>query len=85
CVLVGENVSTEFVRRSLASVVDLVVFIKRSGGSRRVQEVIAVDDRLTDDAFATTALYEWEEGQLRWTGRRPLDADVYAAAGMGWS
>ncbi len=82
CVLAGENVSTEFVRRSLASVVDLVVFIKRSGGSRRVEEVIAVDDRLAGDLFATTPLFAWEDGELRSAGHRHHDADMPMAAGV---
>jgi pilus assembly protein CpaF len=84
CVLAGENVSTEFVRRSLASVVDLVVFIKRQAGLRRVEEIVAVDPRLADDVFTTTLLFAWEDGELRWTGRRPHDGELYAAVGMRW-
>lgn len=81
CVLAGENVSTEFVRRSLASVVDLVVFIKRRGGSRRVEEIIAVGDELAGDSFATTPLFAWEDGELRPPGSRPRDTDVHMATG----
>jgi Flp pilus assembly CpaF family ATPase len=82
CVLAGENVSAEFVRRSLASVVDLVVFIKRQAGLRRVEEIVAVHPRLTDDVFTTTTLFAWEDGELRSTGSRPQDAELYTAVGM---
>lgn len=84
CVLAGENVSTAFVRRALAAVVDLVVFIRRHGSERRIEEVAAVDPGSGPDVFATDAVLAWQDGELQWTGRRPHDHGVYEQAGMGW-
>jgi pilus assembly protein CpaF len=45
CVLAGQNVVVDYVAASLASVVDLVVFLRRRPTSRVVEEVIAVKGR----------------------------------------
>ncbi|MFQ5948695.1 MAG: ATPase, T2SS/T4P/T4SS family, partial [Acidimicrobiia bacterium] len=84
CVLAGQNISVEFVRHTVAMVTDLVVFLRRSGRERRVDEIAAVPTRLSDDAFTTQTLFRWEEGTLRWTGLRPVDAADYERAGMEW-
>jgi len=84
CVLAGENVALEYVRRALASVVDLVVFIKRHGAMRRVEEIVSVDPQLANDVFTTTQIFGWEGGELRWSGTRPHDASHYDMAGMRW-
>jgi len=51
CVLAGENVVVEYVRAALASVVDLVVFVRRTPEGRRVEEVVTVGDTLEDGEF----------------------------------
>ena len=83
CVLAGENVSIPFVRRTVAAVTDLVVFLQRTGRERRVTEIAAVGDQLDADVFTTHTLFRWE-GTLQWTGRRPPADDVYRSAGMEW-
>ncbi len=72
-VLAGENVSIPFLRRTAASVVDLVVFLRRSPEGRRVEEVLAVPEQHDPDVFTTERLYAWDGSALRWhgsTGRR---------------
>jgi pilus assembly protein CpaF len=48
CVLAGENVPVAFVRGALASVVDVVVHLKRSNTNRYVNQIARVD-RLGED------------------------------------
>lgn len=42
CVLAGSNVSIDYVRSALAAVTDLVVFLRRGPGGRRVEEVAQI-------------------------------------------
>lgn len=56
-VLAGENVSIAFLRRTVASVIDLVVFLKRSGGGRFVDEILEVPTQHDPDVFTTRTLY----------------------------
>ena len=67
-VLAGENVSIPFLRRTVASVVDLVVFLRRSHELRHVQEVLAIPDQQDPDTFTTEAMYRWDGSELRWVG-----------------
>jgi pilus assembly protein CpaF len=57
CVLAGENVVTEYVRSALASVIDLVVFLRRLPTGRVVQEVAVVADRLLHGEFDIDLTY----------------------------
>jgi len=57
CVLAGENVVTEYVRSALASVIDLVVFLRRLPTGRIVQEVAVVADRLLHGEFDVDLTY----------------------------
>ncbi len=82
-VLAGDNVSIPFVRRTVAAVTDLVVFLRRDGRLRRVEEIAAVPAQLHGDVFTTVPLFRWD-GELAWTGARPEDDEHYAAAGMEW-
>jgi pilus assembly protein CpaF len=84
CILAGENISTTFVRRAAASVTDLVVFVRRDGAHRRVEEIAAVPDQLNPETFTTTTLFRWEGEALRWTGQRPPSSSEYESAGMEW-
>ncbi len=43
CVLAGQNVLVDYVRGALAAVTDLVVFLRRTSGGRRIEQVIAVE------------------------------------------
>lgn len=68
-VLAGQNVSIPFVRRTVASVIDLVVFLKRNGRQRVVDEIAAVPAQLTDDLFTLDTRFRHSDGQLdqtRW-------------------
>jgi pilus assembly protein CpaF len=57
CVLAGENVAIPFVRRAVAAVIDLVVFLRRSGTGRRVEEIVSVPEQLETGIFTTETLY----------------------------
>ncbi len=68
-VLAGQNVSIPFVRRTVASVIDLVVFLRRNGRQRVVDEIAAVPAQLTDDVFTLDTRFKHSDGQLdqtRW-------------------
>ncbi|MEK7252419.1 MAG: ATPase, T2SS/T4P/T4SS family [Actinomycetota bacterium] len=57
CVLAGHNVVVEYVRDALASVTDLVVFLRRTPEGRRVDQVLEVDG-WDGSAWRHQALYE---------------------------
>jgi len=44
CVLAGHNVIVDYVRDALASVTDLVVFLRRTPEGRRIDHILEVDD-----------------------------------------
>lgn len=48
--LAGQNVSIDFLRRTIASVVDLVVFLRRTPSGRRMEELVEVTPEA--DGFA---------------------------------
>jgi pilus assembly protein CpaF len=56
-VLAGENIVTEYIRSAIASVIDLVVFLRRLPDCRVVEEVVHVGDRLLQGDFDTDTLY----------------------------
>ena len=56
-VLAGDNISIPFLRRTIASVIDYVVFLKREADSRYVEEVLAVPDQLAADVFTVESVY----------------------------
>jgi pilus assembly protein CpaF len=63
-VLAGQNVSIPFVRRTVASVIDLVVFLRRVGRMRIVEEIAAVPSQLTDDTFTLQTRFRRSDGHL---------------------
>jgi len=68
-VLAGQNVSIPFVRRTVASVIDLVVFLRRVGRRRIIDEIGVVPDRLDDDTFTLESRFKHDDGaldQARW-------------------
>jgi pilus assembly protein CpaF len=73
CVLAGQNVAISFVRRTVAAVTDLVVFVRRTPRGRMVEEIAAVPAQLTGDRFTVETLFHRVDGNLRWTGVQPPD------------
>ena len=56
CVLAGQNVHVDYVQKALASVADLVVFLRRTPSGRFVDEVVRVTG-VTDGEFRTEYRY----------------------------
>lgn len=69
-VLAGENVSIPYLRRTVSSVIDLVVFLRRGPEGRRVEEIVEVVDQQDPDVFTTRTLFAREDGVLRQTSAR---------------
>jgi len=66
-VLAGGNISIPFLRRTVAAVVDLVVFLKRDSDGRHVHEILSVPEQLDPDVFTVDPVFEWSGGGLRAT------------------
>jgi pilus assembly protein CpaF len=64
-VLAGGNISIPFLRRTVAAVVDLVVFLKRDGDGRHVHEILSVPEQLDPDVFTVDPVFEWSGTTLR--------------------
>lgn len=58
-VLAGENISIPFLRRTVAAVVDVVVYLKRDNEGRHVQEILRVAQQLDSDVFTVDPIFEW--------------------------
>ena len=71
CVLAGQNVAIPFVRQTVAAVIDLVVFLRRTPQGRRVDEIAAVPTQVSGEVFTVEVLFRRVDGRLRWTGTRP--------------
>jgi len=63
-VLAGDNVAIPYLRRSVASVIDIVVFLRRSGAHRHVSEIVELTDQHSTDVFTTRSVFEWRDGGL---------------------
>lgn len=63
-VLAGANISIPFLRRTVASVVDLVVFLKRDVNGRHIQEILRIPEQLDPDVFTVEPLFEWTRSSL---------------------
>lgn len=72
-VLAGQNIAIPFVRRTVAAVTDLVVHLRRDGGTRVVSEIIQVPSQLDGDVFTAETIAELRDRRLVWTGRVPID------------
>jgi pilus assembly protein CpaF len=57
-VLAGGNISIPFLRRTVAAVVDLVVFLKRDAVGRHVHEILRVPEQLDSDVFTVEPVFE---------------------------
>jgi pilus assembly protein CpaF len=70
--LAGNNVSSEFVIPTVASVVDLVVHTAMNpDGRRQVQEISVVTGRIEGSVVETTKIFDIVEGALCATGFYP--------------
>jgi pilus assembly protein CpaF len=63
-VLAGGNISIPFLRRTVTSVVDIVVFLKRDGGGRQVEEILRVAEQLDPDVFTVESVFERSRSSL---------------------
>ncbi|GMQ92960.1 MAG: ATPase, T2SS/T4P/T4SS family [Acidimicrobiia bacterium] len=63
-VLAGENISIPFLRRTVAAVVDIVVFLKRDANGRHVKEILRVPEQLDPDRFTVETLFDWSRSSL---------------------
>jgi len=57
-VIAGDNISIEFLRRTVASVIDLVVFVRRDETGRHVDHIVSVPNQLSGDVFTVESVYE---------------------------
>jgi pilus assembly protein CpaF len=81
-VLAGQNVAIPFVRRTVAAVVDLVVFLRRTGRTRAVDEVAYVPGQLSGEVFTLQPLFQMGSTGLHWTGSAPDDPRLESG---GWA
>ena len=72
-VLAGQNIAIPFVRRAVASITDVVVFLRRRGRRREIDEIIHVPSQLDGDVFTVATLFRRIGDRLEWTGHRPSD------------
>ena len=68
-VLAGDNIAVSFLRRTIASVVDIVVFLKRTPDGRQVYEILSVPEQLDAEVFTVAPLYGMRAGALTWLGQ----------------
>jgi pilus assembly protein CpaF len=69
-VLAGQNVSIPFVRRTVSAVIDLVVFLRRRAGDRRVEEIVEVVKAPDGDSFGVKPVFELNEVATTGSGPR---------------
>jgi len=81
-VLAGQNVAIPFVRRTVAAVVDLVVFLRRTGRTRAVDEIAYVPGQLSGEVFTLQPLFEMGPTGLHWTGSTTDDPRLESG---GWA
>ncbi len=81
--LAGENISARFVVPTVASSVDLVVHLGIDlGGTRRVNEVVAVPGRVEHDIVETEPVFVRRDGELVHAGGMPTRLDTFERAGV---
>ena len=81
--LAGENISSRFVVPTVASSVDLVVHLGVDhGGTRRVNEIVAVPGRVENDIVETEPLFVRRDGELVRTGGMPTRVELFERAGI---
>ena len=81
--LAGENISARFVVPTVASSVDLVVHLGiDAGGTRRVNEIVAVPGRVENDIVETEPVFLRKAGELVPTGGLPTRLESFERAGI---
>jgi len=70
-VLAGDNIAVSFLRRTIASVVDVVVYLKRTSEGRSIHEILAIPEQLDANTFTVSPLYAMRDGVLTWVGQGP--------------
>ncbi|WP_123393348.1 CpaF family protein [Nocardioides aurantiacus] len=81
--LAGENISARFVVPTVASSVDLVVHLGIDlGGTRRVNEIVAVPGRVEHDIVETEPIFVRRDGELVHAGGMPTRLDTFERAGV---
>lgn len=79
----GENISARFVVPTVASSVDLVVHLGvDAGGTRRVEEVVAVPGRSEADVIEAEEIFARVGGELRRMGGMPPRLDRFERLGI---
>lgn len=81
--LAGENISARFVVPTVASSVDLVIYLGLDAhGVRRVNEIVAVPGRVEDDVIEVEPVFERRGQHLAWTGGLPARTERYVRVGV---
>ncbi len=84
--LAGENIAAKFVVPTVASSVDLVVFIDLDPqGHRRVSEIVAVPGRVEGDTIETQPLFVRRGGELARVAGEPPRPERFERAGIDLS
>jgi pilus assembly protein CpaF len=81
--LAGENVTSAFVVPTVASCIDLVVYIRAErDGARRIHEIISVPGGVEDGIIETAEIFVRTEGRLARAAGYPPRPEQFAAAGF---
>lgn len=81
--LAGDNISSGFVVPTVASCFDLVVHCARDlQGRRRVEEIVAVGNRVENGIIETSTLFTQREGRLVCVGSETPSQDKFRRAGF---
>ncbi|MQB00422.1 MAG: CpaF family protein [Actinobacteria bacterium] len=78
--LAGENVSHAFVTPTVAASIDLIVHLTRRGSRRRVEEVVAVGNRVEAGVIESVPIFRRKASDLVWTGLRLPPTERFGAA-----
>lgn len=81
--LAGDNISSSFVVPTVASCFDLVVHCTRDlQGKRRVEEIVAVGNRVEGGIIETSTLFTQREGRLACVASETPSQDKFRRAGF---
>ena len=72
-VLAGQNIAIPFVRRAVASITDIVVYLRRAGRRRHVDEIIHVPSQLDGEVFTVSTPLSSHGRSTGVDGHRPND------------
>lgn len=81
--LAGENVSSAFVVPTVASAIDLVIYLRMDAdGVRRVHEILTVPGRVEGGVIETETLFVRRDGVLVRTPGMPARSEAFERAGI---